>query len=41
MTCAFPRVTGPGPASLDAALRRSRVAPAAAAPSDRRRAVAG
>jgi putative oxidoreductase len=40
MTCAFLLVAGPGPASLDAALRRSRIAPAAAAPSDRRRAVA-
>jgi putative oxidoreductase len=40
MTCAFLLVAGPGPASLDAALRRRRVAPAAA-PSDRRRAVAG
>jgi len=41
MTCAFLLFAGPGPTSLDAALRRRHVAPTAVAVFDRRRAVGG
>jgi putative oxidoreductase len=41
MTCAFLLVSGPGPWSLGAARRRTRVAPATPVVSDRRRAVGG